>query len=474
MYNCRVFEAKEEEIPAVNVDSAWAKAMNKRTFIKLFSAVMARPAISPLLAWATKDKLKNWAGNLEYSTDRLYSANSLEEVRSYVKKQNKLKVLGTRHCFNNIADSTDNFLSLKSMDKVVALEPEARTVTVDAGMTYGQLCPLLHSKGFALHNLASLPHISIAGACSTATHGSGEKNGNLATAVSALEIVTAAGEVVKLSRHRDGEAFLGAAVGLGALGVIAKVTLDIQPTYMVRQYVYENLPLGEVKDHFDAIESSAYSVSLFTDWRNQLVSEVWIKSRDEEGQAFDATTEFFGAKRATKNLHPIAELSAENCTEQMGVPGPWYERLPHFRMGFTPSAGKELQSEYFVPRQHAVEAILAVERLRDQVSPHLMISEIRTIAADNLWLSPCYEQPCVSIHFTWKQDWPAVRKLLPVIEKELAPFKARPHWGKLFTTSPAELKSIYQKLPDFIQLSKKYDAQGKFRNEFLSTNVFSS
>ncbi len=474
MYNCRVFEAKEEEIPAVNVDSVWAKAMNKRTFIKLFSAVMARPAISPLLAWATKDKLKNWAGNLEYSTDRLYSANSLEEVRSYVKKQNKLKVLGTRHCFNNIADSTDNFLSLKSMDKVVALEPEARTVTVDAGMTYGQLCPLLHSKGFALHNLASLPHISIAGACSTATHGSGEKNGNLATAVSALEIVTAAGEVVKLSRHRDGEAFLGAAVGLGALGVIAKVTLDIQPTYMVRQYVYENLPLGEVKDHFDAIESSAYSVSLFTDWRNQLVSEVWIKSRDEEGQAFDATTEFFGAKRATKNLHPIAELSAENCTEQMGVPGPWYERLPHFRMGFTPSAGKELQSEYFVPRQHAVEAILAVERLRDQVSPHLMISEIRTIAADNLWLSPCYEQPCVSIHFTWKQDWPAVRKLLPVIEKELAPFKARPHWGKLFTTSPAELKSIYQKLPDFIQLSKKYDSQGKFRNEFLSTNVFSS
>jgi len=474
VYNCRVFEANEEEIPAVNVDSAWAEAMNKRTFIRLFSAVMASPAISPLLAWATKDKLKNWAGNLDYSTDRLYSANSLDQVRSYVKKQNRLKVLGTRHCFNNIADSTHNLLSLKSMDKVVALEPEARTVTVDAGMTYGQLCPLLHSKGFALHNLASLPHISIAGACTTATHGSGEKNGNLATAVSALEIVTAAGEVVKLSRHRDGEAFLGAVVGLGSLGVITKITLDIQPTYMVRQYVYENLPLAEVKDHFDAIQSSGYSVSLFTDWQNQRMGEVWIKSRDEEGQAFDATPEFFGAKRATKNLHPIAELSAENCTEQMGVPGPWYERLPHFRMGFTPSAGKELQSEYFVPRQHAVEAILAVERLRDQVSPHLMISEIRTIAADNLWLSPCYEQPCITIHFTWKQDWPAVRKLLPVIEKELAPFKARPHWGKLFTTSPPELKSVYKRLPDFIQLSKNYDPQGKFRNEFLSMNIFSS
>src|SRR5947208_2449437 len=194
--------------------------MNKRTFIRLFGAVTASPAISPLLAWAANNKLKNWAGNLEYSTDRLYSAKSLEQVRSYVKKESQLKVLGTRHCFNNIADSTHNLLSLKSMDEVVALDAEARTVTVSAGMTYGQLCPHLHSKGFALHNLASLPHISIAGAISTATHGSGEKNGNLATAVSALEIVTAAGDVVKLSGQRDGEVFLGAVVGLGELGGI--------------------------------------------------------------------------------------------------------------------------------------------------------------------------------------------------------------------------------------------------------------
>src|SRR3979411_1249202 len=220
--------------------------MKKRTFIRVFGALMASPVITPLLAWASKNKLQNWAGNLEYSTDRLFSANSLEQVRSYVKKQSKLKVLGTRHCFNNIADSTHNLLSLKSMDGVVALEPEAHTVTVNAGMTYGQLCPLLHNKGFALHNLASLPHISIAGAISTATHGSGEKNGNLATAVSALEIVTAAGEAVKLSRQRDGEVFRGAVVGLGALGVVTKVTLDIQPTFLMRQYVYENMPLTQL------------------------------------------------------------------------------------------------------------------------------------------------------------------------------------------------------------------------------------
>ena len=448
--------------------------MNKRTFIKLFAAAMAIPAVSRLLAWAGGEKLKNWAGNLDYSTDRLYATTSLEQVRDYVKKEGKLKVLGTRHCFNNIADSKDGFLSLKPMDKVIALDPAKHTVTVGAGITYGQLCPYLDSKGFALHNLASLPHISVAGACSTATHGSGEKNGNLATAASGLEMVTASGDVVNISRERDRGTFPGAVVGLGALGVITKVTLDIQPTFLMRQYVYENLPLIQLKDHFDAIESSAYSVSLFTDWQKQRINEVWIKSRVEEGQAFHATPEFFGATLATRNLHPIAELSAENCTEQMGIPGPWYERLPHFRMGFTPSAGKELQSEYFVPRQHAVEAILAVERLRDQVSPHLLISEIRAIAADELWLSPCYEQPCVTIHFTWKQDWPAVRKLLPVIEKELVPFRARPHWGKLFTTSPAELKDIYNKMPEFVELGKKYDPQGKFRNEYLNKNIFSS
>ena len=447
--------------------------MNKRTFLRLFSSLAAWPAISPLLAWAAGTRLKNWAGNLEYGTDRLYSPDSLEQVRRFVKAQGKLKVLGTRHCFNDIADSPQSLLSLKSMDKVLALDPDARTVTVEAGMTYGQLCPYLHDKGFALHNLASLPHISIAGACSTATHGSGEKNGNLATAVSALEIVTAAGDVITLSRRDDGETFAGAVVGLGALGVITKLTLDVQPTFLMRQYVYEDLPLNQLKDHFDAIESSAYSVSLFTDWQGQRFSEVWIKSRLEDGRAFDAPPEFFGAKRAARNLHPIAELSAENCTEQMGVPGPWYERLPHFRMGFTPSAGKELQSEYFVPRPHAVEAILAVERLRDQVTPHLLISEIRTIAADSFWMSPCYRQPCVAIHFTWKQDWPAVSKLLPLIERELAPFKARPHWGKLFTMAPSQLGSSYVKLPEFIQLSGKYDPQGKFRNAFLERNIFS-
>ena len=445
--------------------------MNKRTFLTLLPAALAGSVPGRLFAGAPGRRLRNWAGNLEYSTGRLFEAGA-DEVSRIVKAQDRLKVLGTRHCFNTIADSSHCFLSLKPSGVTATLNSQVNSVTVDTALTYGRLCPYLDGKGLALHNLASLPHISIAGACSTGTHGSGEKNGNLATAVSALEMVTGSGDVLRLSRQEDGETFRGAVVGLGALGVITGMTLDVQPAFVMRQYVYENLPLQQVKEHFDAIPSSAYSVSLFTDWQRQRISEVWVKSRAEDGKAFDGPAEFFGAQRAARNLHPIAELPAENCTEQMGVPGPWYERLPHFRMGFTPSAGKELQSEYFVPRRQAVEAILAVERLREQIRPYLMISEIRSIAADELWLSPCYRRPSVAIHFTWKQDWPGVRKLLPVIERELAPFQPRPHWGKLFTMPPATLRAAYERMPDFVELSNKLDPRRKFRNEFLNTNIF--
>ncbi len=451
---------------------------SRRQFIRRCATVLGGAATlqaadrSPTRA-EPDGSLVNWAGNYRYSTDRLYRATSLQQVQDFVRQHPQLKVLGTRHCFNGIADSTVDLLSLKEMDQVVALDAGARTVTVQAGVSYGQLCPYLHEHGMALHNLASLPHISIAGACATATHGSGVHNGNLATAVSALEIVTADGAVLTLSRAKDGSTFLGSVVNLGALGVVTKVTLAVQPTFMMRQDVYLDLPMAQVKDHFDEIAGAGYSVSLFTDWQKERVNEVWIKRRLEKGTELTGAREFYGARPATGNVHPIVELSAENCTEQMGVPGPWYERLPHFRMGFTPSSGKELQSEYFVPRQHAVEAILAVQRLRDQVSPHLMISELRTIDADQLWMSPCYNQASLAIHFTWKQEWDAVRSVLPMIERELAPFGVRPHWGKLFTVSPAQLQQRYQQCGAFKELVARYDPKAKFRNAFLTTNLYS-
>ncbi|MEO6314253.1 MAG: D-arabinono-1,4-lactone oxidase [Chitinophagaceae bacterium] len=446
--------------------------MKKRTFIKLSSTLMAAPLISPFTTLMPAAPLKNWAGNLTYSTDRLFTPASAQELQALVKKHAKLKVLGTRHCFNSIADSRDNLISLKQMNNVVALDAVAQTVTIEAGMNYGQLCPYLEGKGFALHNLASLPHIAVAGACTTATHGSGVKNGNLATGVTAIEFLTAHGETVTLDREKNREQFNAAVVGLGAIGVITKLTLALQPTYTMRQDVFEQLPMAQLSNHFDEIAGAGYSVSLFTDWQSDNINEVWIKSKITAGSKIDFTAGFFGAKAAEKNLHPIATLPAENCTAQMGVPGPWYERLPHFKMGFTPSSGVELQSEYFVPREHAVAAIKAIAKLGKQTGPHLLISEIRTIDADNFWMSPCYKQPAVTIHFTWKQDWPAVQKLLPIIEKELAPFNAKPHWGKLFTMAPAQLASLYPKLSEFKKMLKEYDPTGKFRNDFLDKYIY--
>jgi len=435
---------------------------------------MAAPLFSPVTGWATGDKLKNWAGNLEYSSDKLEKAKSIRQVQEFVKKHDRFKVLGTRHCFNKIADTKDQFISLVEMEEEIQLDADNKKVTVNSGLKYGRLSPYLHEKGFALHNLASLPHISVAGACATATHGSGEKNGNLATAVSAMEMILANGETVNLSREKDGEKFKAAVVHLGALGVVTKITLDLQPTFMMGQYVYQNLSFDQLRNNFKSIQSSGYSVSLFTNWQSKDIAEVWIKQKIENGKPLKAEQEFFGAKLATKNLHPIPELSAENCTDQMGVAAPWYERMPHFKMGFTPSSGVELQSEYFVSSQNAVDAILAISRLGDKVGPHLLTSEIRTIAADQFWMSPCYKQDSVAIHFTWKQDWPAVSKLLPVIEKELAPYNPRPHWGKLFTMAPAELEKKYIKMQEFRQLAMEYDPKGKFRNEFLNLNIFRS
>ena len=448
--------------------------MDKRTFLGFLAAALGGIPGRRLFGRSYDDtppagQLTNWAGNYRYSTDNLVTLDSVEKVRSYVRDHDSMRALGTRHCFNGIADSPHALLSLKPMDRVVSLDPKASTVTVEAGVTYGRLGPYLHDKGFALHNLASLPHISVAGACATGTHGSGVRNGNLSTAVSAMELVTPDGDVVSLSRNQDGGSFLGSVVHLGALGVVTKVTLDIRPTFAVSQEVYENLPMAQLAGNFDAIMSAGYSVSLFTDWQKGRISEVWVKRRVEE-KAADLTR--YGATRASRNLHPIIELSAENCTEQMGVPGPWFDRLPHFRMGFTPSSGKELQAEYFVPRGNAVDAILAIERLRDRITPHLFISEIRTIDADELWLSPCFKRPSVAIHFTWKPDWDSVRDLLPVIEKELSPYNVRPHWGKLFAIEPATLQSRYERMGDFKDLVRKYDPRGKFRNPFLAKNLY--
>ena len=448
--------------------------MNKREFLKSTGAIVAGGMISRLAAAQQQPAPhENWAGNITYSTDHVHTPANVDEVREVVKSCSKLRALGSRHSFNRIADSTQNQVSLQHLDQL-EINDKARTATVGAGIKYGQLAPVIDARGYALHNLASLPHISVAGAIATATHGSGIHNGNLATAVRGLEIVTANGDLIQLSRDKDGDQFPGAVVGLGAAGVVTRVTLDLLPTYQMEQTVYQNLNFNELAHNFDAIFGAGYSVSLFTDWQHHQATQVWIKRKLQSGEKHESAAEFYNAKRATEKLHPITGHAAESCTEQMGIPGPWYERLPHFKMNFTPSSGRELQTEYLVPREHGYEAILAVEKLRDQITPHLFVTELRTIAADDLWMSTAYKRDSLAIHFTWKPEWGAVKQILPKIEAQLEPFGPRPHWAKLFTLSPAQLQAQYARLGEFKKLAVRFDAGGKFRNEFLERNLYTT
>jgi alditol oxidase len=404
-------------------------------------------------------RVTNWAGNLTYSTERILRPRSVAEAQQLIAAADTIRPLGTRHSFSQVADSDGTLLSTEHLDRIVEIGDD--TVTVEAGIRYGELAAVLDDHGAALLNFASLPHISVGGAIATATHGSGASNQSLAAAVSALELVDAGGA---LRQFRRGEPdFDGAVVSLGALGLVTRVSLDLVPAFDLRQYVFEQLPWSAVEADLAAILAGAYSVSLFTMWDEPAVGTVWVKTQEELGPHA-----YFGAAPATEARNPVPGAHAENATAQLGVPGPSYDRLPHFRLGFTPSSGDELQSEYVVPRRHAAAAVAELRLLRGVVAPLLLVSEIRSIAGDTLWLSPFYEQDSVAFHFTWQPRPAEVLAVLPQIESALAPFDVRPHWGKLFVGSP---HTSYPKLPDFQRLAQEVDGGGKFHNAFLRRYV---
>jgi xylitol oxidase len=408
----------------------------------------------------------NWGGNYRYRARALHRATTIEQVQEIVTAARRLRVLGSRHSFTGIADS-DALLTLEEMPVDLVLDRAAGTVSFGAALRYGDLATMLVSEGMALANLASLPHIAVAGAIATATHGSGNGNGNLATSVAGLQLVTSDGAVLELRRGEPD--FGGLVVALGAAGVVTRITLDVEPAYEIRQRVFEGMSWDALLEHFDEISATGYSVSAFTRW-GDAVDQVWVKSRvTDEPESVRA--ELFGAVAATVDRHPILGLDPVNCTPQLGVPGPWSERLPHFRMGFTPSSGEEIQSEFLVPRGHAIPAIDAVRRLGPAIRPLVQVAELRTIAADEQWMSPQYRQDTIAFHFTWQPDQDAVERALARVEAALEPFEARPHWGKLFVADASKVGPRYERRADFAALIERLDPRGVFRNEWLENRV---
>jgi xylitol oxidase len=411
----------------------------------------------------------NWADNYTFSAACIHRPASADEVRRVVAQSSRIRAIGARHSFNGIADSPGDLIDLSGVDPGFFIDPERRTVTVGAGTNYGVLASYLHRAGWALHNMASLPHVSVAGAIATGTHGSGDRLGNLATAVAALDLVSATGDLVTI--RRGDPDFDGAVVALGALGIVTGVTLDIEPEFEMRQDTFEGLPWTTVLSDFDAVMPAGYSVSLLTSWSGPIVSRFWIKTRLVDGAPETVAASHLGATPASP-LWADAPLEAMQQLNPVGIPGSWFERLPHFRSDAEPGPAGHLQSEYMVPRTLVTTAIAKLRVIGDRIDHHLWATEIRSMAGDRLWLSPAYGDDCVGIHFSWRREPDAVQAMTAEIEALLLPLGARPHWGKIMHARAKQMAPLYPKLPAFRELARSHDPGGKFRNEFLDIHVF--
>lgn len=412
------------------------------------------------------EQIRNWAGNIGFSTSRLLRPTEVAQVQEYVAGATRLRALGTGHSFNRVADTAGTLLTVADLDPALSLDDSGTVATVAGGVRYAELTRFLDARGVALPNLGSLPHISVAGACSTATHGSGVGNRCLADAVVGVDVVRADGELVSYAAGED--AFPGCVVALGALGVVTGMRLAVQPSYEVRQDVWLGGSFAAVAEDPEAVLGAGYSVSIFSRLRpGGAVDQIWVKSRTDSTEIDLAWT---GARPADTPQHPIVGEDASACTPQLGVAGPWHTRLPHFRAEFRPSKGDEQQSEFFLDRADASRALRVLAGL--ELGPVLLVCEVRTIAADRMWLSPFHGRDTLALHFTWANDDARVAEAVRRVQDALADFDVRPHWGKVFSLPAAQVRAAYPELDRFRELAARHDPDRVFGNEFLKTYVY--
>ncbi len=425
---------------------------------------------SPASDGASGTPRTNWSGTYTYRAASVARPESISDLAALIRAASRIRPLGTRHAFNDVADVDGWQVNVAALTSWIEIDASARTATVNAGLSYAEIAPVLHAAGFGLPALASLPHLSVAGACATASHGSGHGIGNLATQVSALEFVDGTGTVRTLSRAGDPDTFPGAVVSLGALGAVTSMTLDLVPTYDVAQTVRLSLPAAVFVDRFAEITGAAYSVSCFTRWID-IVDQVWCKVR--VGDRPPDETLFTEAPPADVDVHPVPGGSPADCTPQRGVPGPWHERLPHFAAGRTPSFGDEIQSEFFVdasaappPRSpcsgSAAGSLRPCASRRCAPSPRTTSGSAPPAAAT--WSASISRGSATSRWCCRRWSWS---------KRTLEPFAPVPHWGKVFTarTAPQDTDDPrFAMLGAFAALADRYDPDRRFVNDFLVRN----
>lgn len=404
---------------------------------------------------------RNWSGHVTFAATDLQEPRSVPDLQALVAASPRIRAIGSGHAFNDLADTSGVQVSVARLPQDIEIDTAAQVVRAPGGMRYGDLARLLDAKGWAVHNMASLGHISVAGTIATGTHGSGDRNQTLSAAVRCLELVTASGDVLVVTT--DDADLNGWVVSLGTLGIVTSVHLAIEPAFTVRQYVFDDVRHATLLDRFDEAFGSAYSVSFFTTWAPDLTGQVWMKRRDDTEGLWPSSILLDG-HLADGPRHPLPGHDAVHCTAQGGDQGSWHDRLPHFRLDFTPSSGDELQTEYLVARQHAVDLLRAVESMAPRIHPLLHVSEIRTMASDRLWLSGAYGRDTVGIHFTWQRR-PEVLGLLADLDDLLGGRDGRPHWGKLYEAT--DLGARYPRFDEFVRLAYDMDPTGRFRNSAI-------
>jgi len=418
----------------------------------------------------TSGRLTNWAGNVVFTPGVVHRPRDADELRRLVAESSQVHAIGTGYSFSPVADSRGTLVSLSDLPPLLEVSPDRSTVTVGAGMTFASVVGELERQGLALENMGSLPHICVAGAASTGTHGSGDTNRCLAATVREVELVTATGDLCVLGR--DDPRFGGAVLALGRLGVMTRLVLDVVPSFEVAQTVWEGIGWDALLANLDEVMARAYSVSVFTTFDPPEAQDpaidaarVWVKHRTGD-PVVDLSA--LGARPLDHQVHPTPGLDPASCTVQRGVPGRWCERLPHFSAEGAPSSsGAELQSEWYVDRPHGPDALRAVLAVADRFRHVLQVAELRTVAPDGLWLGPAGSGGALGLHATWHPDPGPVAEAIDAVEEALAPFAPRPHWGKVFRLEPHDVRGRFPRWDEFASLVRELDPDGVFGNDFI-------
>lgn len=405
--------------------------------------------------------LANWGGNLAFEQAEVVKPKTISELAEMVRV-NKVRPVGTLHSFSPIAKGEGLLMSTANLAIKPELDSDRSVVRFGAAMRFGELALFLEQNGFALRNMGSLPHISVAGAAATGTHGSGDKNQILSSSLTSFSYLNHEGELIKVEKQDP--LFEAFRLGLGAYGIWVEAELSIVPSFQIRQDIFLEIPWSYFLEDPSRLTSAGYSVSLFGKWGTSTISQTWVKSEVEDPRAGVPIAAIAPEQNSKREL---ADGVGDNLTEQGGKPGPWLHRLPHFRLDASPSAGNEIQTEYFFTRDKIAHAIEAVHSVAGKINPVLIISEIRSIAQDDAWLSPMRRGDSIALHFTWKNEPELVDIAVQELEKVLAPMEPIPHWGKVHHFTQSDLERAHPMLSKAREQFENADPSGKFSSDYL-------